>query len=48
MVVKQERSLISGFLRSLHNAPASPCLEIGDTSLTYGVMELRREDYDLP
>lgn len=32
---KNSRSLISGFLHSLHKTPARPALEIGDDILTY-------------
>src|SRR5208282_6794005 len=32
---KQPRSLVSGFLRSLHANPSSPALELGDEVLSY-------------
>src|SRR5271169_1987124 len=32
---KNSRSLVSGFLHSLHKGPARPALEIGDDVLTY-------------
>jgi len=35
MVPQKQRSLISGFLQSLHKAPTRPALEIGDDILTY-------------
>jgi amino acid adenylation domain-containing protein len=34
-LTKNSRSLISGFLQSLHSAPARPALELGDDILTY-------------